>query len=160
MNKFFEYNWQVRDEWINWCNQLTTEELLQDRIGGVGSILYTLFHIMDVEYSWIRGIQGKEDVVLDFDDYKTLAKVKTLSTTLRHEIVEFLKSHLGEKQDRIVTVPWDKGEYTKNEILHHIIAHEIHHIGQLSVWAREKKLTPVSANFIGRKLKSVHAYEK
>ncbi|WP_440602294.1 DinB family protein [Bacillus safensis] len=160
MNKFFEYNWQVRDEWVNWCNQLTTEELLQDRIGGVGSILYTLFHIIDVEYSWIRGIQGKEDVVLDFDDYKTLAKVKTLSTTLRLEIVEFLKSHLDGKQDRIVTVPWDKGEYTKNEILHHIIAHEIHHIGQLSVWAREKKLTPVSANFIGRKLKSVHAYEK
>ncbi|KMK70410.1 damage-inducible protein DinB [Bacillus safensis] len=160
MNKFFEYNWQVRDEWINWCNQLTTEELLQDRIGGVGSILYTLFHIMDVEYSWIRGIQGKEDVVLDFDDYKTLAKVKTLSNTLRHEIVEFLKSHLDEKQDRILTVPWDEDEYTKNEILHHIIAHEIHHIGQLSVWAREKELTPVSANFIGRKLKSVHAYEK
>lgn len=160
MNKFFEYNWQVRDEWINWCNQLTTEELLQDRTGGVGSILYTLFHIMDVEYSWIRGIQGKEDVVLDFDDYKTLAKVKTLSTTLRHEIVEFLKSHLDGKQDRIVTVPWDKDEYTTNEILHHIIAHEIHHIGQLSVWAREKELTPVSANFIGRKLKSVHAYEK
>ncbi|MGZ9697269.1 DinB family protein [Bacillus safensis] len=160
MNKFFEYNWQVRDEWISWCHQLTTEELLQDRIGGVGSILYTLFHIMDVEYSWIRGIQGKEDVVLNFDDYKTLAKVKTLSTTLRHEIVEFLKSHLDEKQDRIVTVPWDEDEYTKNEILHHIIAHEIHHIGQLSVWAREKELTPVSANFIGRKLKSVHSYEK
>ncbi|WP_305960325.1 DinB family protein [Bacillus safensis] len=160
MNKFFEYNWQVRDEWISWCHQLTTEELLQDRIGGVGGILYTLFHIMDVEYSWIRGIQGKEDVVLNFDDYKTLAKVKTLSTTLRHEIVEFLKSHLDEKQDRIVTVPWDEDEYTKNEILHHIIAHEIHHIGQLSVWAREKELTPVSANFIGRKLKSVHAYEK
>ncbi|MCM2988966.1 DinB family protein [Bacillus safensis] len=158
MNKFFEYNWQVRDEWVNWCNQITTEELLQDRIGGVGSILYTLFHIIDVEYSWIRGIQGKEDVVLDFDDYKTLAKVKTLSTTLRHEIVEFLKSHLDEKQDRIVTVPWDENEYTKDEVLHHIIAHEIHHIGQLSVWAREKELTPVSANFIGRKLKSVHFY--
>ena len=160
MNKFFEYNWQVRDEWVNWCNQLTTEELLQDRIGGVGSILYTLFHIIDVEYSWIRCIQGKEDVVLDFDDYKTLTKVKTLSMTLRHEIVEFLKSHLDEKQDRMVTVPWDEDEYTKNEILHHIIAHEIHHIGQLSVWAREKQLTPVSANFIGRKLKSVHSYEK
>ncbi|TQR24459.1 DinB family protein [Bacillus safensis] len=158
MNTFFEYNWQVRDEWVNWCNQLTTEELLQDRIGGVGSILYTLFHIIDVEYSWIRGIQGKEDVVLDFDDYKTLAKVKTLSTTLRHEIVEFLKSNLDEKQDRMVSVPWDEDEYTKDEILHHIISHEIHHIGQLSVWAREKELTPVSANFIGRKLKSVHSY--
>lgn len=158
MIKFFEYNWQVRDEWVDWCNQLPTEELLKDRIGGVGSILYTLFHIIDVEYSWLRGIQGKEDVVLDFNDYKTLAKVKTLSNTLQYEIVEFLKTSLDEELDGIVTVPWDEEEYTKDEIVHHIIAHEIHHIGQLSVWAREIELAPVSANFIGRKFKSVHSY--
>lgn len=48
MIKFFEYNWQVRDEWFEWCNHLTTEELLKNRIGGVESILYTLFHIIDV----------------------------------------------------------------------------------------------------------------
>src|SRR5690625_2655440 len=84
MIKFFEYNWQVRDEWINWCNQLTTGELLKARIGGVESILYTLFHIIDVEYSWLRGIQGKEDVVFDFDNYKTLEKMKNLSNTLRY----------------------------------------------------------------------------
>ncbi|MED0667532.1 DinB family protein [Bacillus badius] len=157
MKSFFEYNWQVRDEWLNWCDQLTTEELLKDRIGGAGSILYTLFHIIDVEYSWLRGIQNKEDVVFEFDDYKTLVKVKALSNTLRYELVEFLKSHLDDGQDGFVTVPWDEDEYTKNEILHHIIAHEIHHIGQLSVWAREMELTPVSANFIGRKLKSMHS---
>ena len=157
MKNFFEYNWQVRDEWLNWCDQLTTEELLKDRIGGAGSILYTLFHIIDVEYSWLRGIQNKEDVVFEFDDYKTLVKVKALSNTLRYELVEFLKSHLDDGQDGFVTVPWDEDEYTKNEILHHIIAHEIHHIGQLPVWAREMELTPVSANFIGRKLKSMHS---
>lgn len=66
MIKFFTYNWQVRDEWFDWCNQLTIEELLKDRRGGVGNILYTLFHIIDVEYSWIRGIQGKEDVAFQF----------------------------------------------------------------------------------------------
>ncbi len=47
----FKYNWHVRDEWFNWCKQLTAEDLLLDRVGGVGSILYTLFHIIDVEYS-------------------------------------------------------------------------------------------------------------
>ncbi|MCI3987172.1 damage-inducible protein DinB, partial [Bacillus vallismortis] len=24
MIKFFEYNWQVRDQWFTWCHQLTT----------------------------------------------------------------------------------------------------------------------------------------
>jgi uncharacterized damage-inducible protein DinB len=158
--KFFEYNWQIRDEWFDWCNQLIPEELLKERSGGVGNILYTLFHIIDVEFSWIRGIQGKEDIVFPFDDYKTLEKVKTLSDTFRNEIVVGLKTNLYESKDELVKVPWDEDEYTKDEILHHIIAHEIHHIGQLSVWARVLELSPVPANFIGRELNSVQSYFK
>ncbi|MCY9259579.1 DinB family protein [Bacillus spizizenii] len=159
MIKFFEYNWQVRDQWFTWCNQLTTEALLKNHLGGVGSILYTLFHIIDVEYSWVRAIQGKEDIVVQFADYRTLDKVKSLSNTFRTEIIDFLETNVDEIKDELVSVPWDKEVlYTRDEILHHIIAHEIHHIGQLSVWARELKLSPISSNFIGRKLKSVHSY--
>lgn len=154
---FFEYNWQVRDEWFDWCNQLSNEDLIKERTGGVGSILYTLFHIIDVEYSWLRGIQGKEDVAVEFDDYNTLEKVKSLSDRLQNEIAEFLKINLDEINEKVVCIPWDENKYTVEEILHHIIAHEIHHIGQLSVWSREVELTPVSANFIGRNFKSIHS---
>ena len=155
---FFEYNWQVRDEWFEWCNQLSNEELIKGRTGGVGSILYTLFHIIDVEYSWLRGIQGKEDVVAQFADNNTLYKVKSLSDTFRKEIADFLKSNLDELKKELVSIPWDEDKYTVDEILHHIITHEIHHIGQLSVWARELEISPVSANFIGRELKPVYYY--
>ncbi|MFT8321104.1 MAG: DinB family protein [Bacillus sp. (in: firmicutes)] len=158
MIKFFEYNWQVRDEWFEWCEKLTIDDLLKKRKGGVGNILYTLFHIIDVEYSWIRGIQGKEDVVFQFADYKTLEKVKSLSDNLHIEIVEFLKKNSDDIKEKSVSVPWDEGKYAVNDILHHIIAHEIHHIGQLSVWSREVELQPVSSHFVGRVLKSVHFY--
>ncbi|WP_155590117.1 DinB family protein [Lysinibacillus cavernae] len=152
MLNFFSYNWTVRDEWIEWCSQLHHDELLQTRNGGVGSILQTLFHIIEVEYSWIRGIQGREDKVHYFEDYQTLGKVKKLSTDLRQEIREFLITY-NEKNDVVVTVSWDENEYSKNEILHHIIAHEIHHIGQLSVWARELGRAPIQSNYIGRTFK-------
>ncbi|WP_100011545.1 DinB family protein [Lentibacillus sediminis] len=155
MIKFFEYNWQVRDEWFKWCNQLTTEDLLKDRIGGVGSILYTLFHIIDVEYSWLRAIEGKDDVVVQFDDYNSVEKLKSLSDKFRNDIVESIPTNSDENNNKLVSIPWDEDTYTKSEILHHIIAHEIHHIGQLSVWARELELSPVSASFIGRDFKSV-----
>lgn len=156
MKDFFEYNWQVRDEWIDWCKQLPNEDLLKDRTGGVGSILYTLFHIIDGEYSWVRGIQGKEDIVVEFNDYNTVEMVKFLSDTFRNEIAEFLnKKNLDELKEEMVSVHWNKEDkYSVEEILHHIIAHEIHHIGQLSVWSRELDLKPVSANLIGRKLKN------
>ncbi|SEB05442.1 Uncharacterized damage-inducible protein DinB (forms a four-helix bundle) [Thalassobacillus cyri] len=158
MIKFFEYNWQVRDEWFEWCNQLSNEELIKERTGGVGSILYTLFHIIDVEYSWLRGIQDKEDVVVEFSDYATLEKVKSLSDSFQNEIAEFLKKSLDGFKDNVVSVPWDEDKYTVEEILHHIIAHEIHHMGQLCVWSRELELNPVPANFIGRKFKSIRSY--
>jgi len=155
---FFEYNWQVRDEWFEWCEQLSIDELLKERTGGVGSILYTLFHIIDAEYSWLRVIQGKEDVVVEFADYDTLVNVKSLSEKFRNEIVEFLKRNSDDHKENVVSVPWDEDNYTVEEILHHIIAHEIHHIGQLSVWSRELQFKPVNANFIGRKFKSIQSY--
>jgi uncharacterized damage-inducible protein DinB len=103
-----------------------------------------------------RGIQGKGDIVFQFADYNTLEKVKSLSDTFRIEIVD-LKIILEESKDKLMNVSWEKNEYTKDELLHHIIAHEMHHIGQLSVWARELDLSPVPANSIGRKLKSVQS---
>jgi uncharacterized damage-inducible protein DinB len=155
---FFEYNWQVRDEWFDWCKHLRQEELLKDRTGGARSILYTLFHIIDVEYSWVRGIQGKEDIQFEFTDYATIEKVKSLSSRLRKEVAAFLTSNLEERKAEVVTVPWDEGHYTVEEILHHIIAHEIHHMGQLSVWSRELELNPVPSNVVGRKIRSIHSF--
>lgn len=152
MKKFFEYNWQIRDEWFNWCNQLTIEELNKKRIGGVESILHTLFHITEVEYSWIRGIQGQEDKVFKFNNYDSLEKTKAFSDECRNEIRDFFKTTIDTIKDEHVRVAWDKEQYTVDGILHHIVAHEIHHIGQLSVWSREIGLAPVEASFIGRKL--------
>jgi uncharacterized damage-inducible protein DinB len=152
LKQFFEYNWQVRDEWFEWCKELTRKELIESRNGGAGSILHTLFHIAEVEYSWVRGIQGKEDKVFRFCDYETLDKVQSFSEELRNEISSFLTSFSHDLRKEHVNVPWDKDTYTVNEILHHIVIHEIHHIGQLSVWSRELNRVPVQSNFLGRKL--------
>lgn len=45
----------------------------------------------------------------------------------------------------IVTETW-------GEVMRHMIAHEIHYTGQLSVWAREIEKKLVSANLIGKEL--------
>ncbi len=46
-------------------------------------------------------------------------------------------------------------DFTFGEIMRHVIAHEIHHIGQISVWIRELGIDPVSASVIGRGLYSI-----
>lgn len=148
MLKFFQYNWQVRDEWFNWCESLPSEELHKERVGGVGSILYTLYHIIDVEYSWLRAIQGKEDKVFDYDQYDNVESLQSLFRALQAENKAFLKGDFSKEE--VIQVPWDSQPYKVDDILHHLIAHEIHHIGQLSVWSRELNKEPVPANFVGR----------
>lgn len=90
MYTLFQYNWQVRDDWFKWCEQLSEEELLCKRVGGVGGILETLFHIVDVEYSWISALQGEEDREPQFTDYQSIQKVQALSDLYKRELKAFL----------------------------------------------------------------------
>ncbi|PEJ59955.1 damage-inducible protein DinB [Bacillus sp. AFS002410] len=155
MQIFFRYNWTVREEWYRWCEELSEEELLMTRSGGMGNILHTLFHIVDVEWSWIRTIQGKSDFQESFEAYKSLDKVRELDAKFHIEVKNFVDSWDHEIENRLFydTLPDGKNVTdTWGEIIRHTIAHEIHHIGQLSIWAREIGKQPVSANLIGRGL--------
>ncbi|MEK4565513.1 DinB family protein [Alkalihalobacillus sp. FSL R5-0424] len=152
MKMLFNYNWQVREEWFEWCDQIPRHLLKEELGGGAGSILYTLFHIVEVEHSWIRGIQGKEDIVYVYEDYASLEKVISLSEQLRKENEKWLDASFERQLEKRINVPWETETYTVNEIIHHIVVHEIHHIGQLSVWARQLGFTPVPAHVVGRML--------
>jgi len=152
---FFQYNWLVREDWYQWCERLSEEELLCKRAGGVGSILETLFHIADVEWSWIRLLQGKPDFQEKFENYSTLEKVRLLDSTFRMEVEAFVNDWNDTMESRILYDTLSDGRIeqdTWGEVIRHVIAHEIHHIGQLSIWARELGEKPVSANVIGRGL--------
>jgi uncharacterized damage-inducible protein DinB len=155
MQVLFRYNWEVREDWYRWCENVPVEELLRIRTGGVGGILHTLFHIIDVEWSWIRVLQGKSDFQENFAEYNSLERVRKLQSTFRQEVEEFVNSWNVSMDSRLFYDPQPDGSIatdTWGEVVRHIIAHEIHHIGQLSVWAREMGKEPISANLIGRGL--------
>ncbi|WP_282173132.1 DinB family protein [Cytobacillus firmus] len=157
MQTLFKYNWMIRKDWYNWCEDLSVEELLQNRTGGMGSILHTLFHIVDVEWSWIRLLQGKADFQESFDYYNSLDKVRKLDAEFHLEVENFVNNWDASMENQIFYDTLPDGRIvtdTWGEVMRHAIAHEIHHIGQLSIWARELGRKPVSANLIGRGLSS------
>jgi len=49
---------------------------------------------------------------------------------------------------------------TWGEVMRHVIAHEIHHMGQLSIWSRELGKKPISANLVGRGLVPIPQIEQ
>ncbi|MBO7745720.1 DinB family protein [Paenibacillus sp. MWE-103] len=155
MLKLFAYNWQVRQDWFAWCQDVPEEELLRGRTGGVGGILHTLFHVADVEYSWLSVLQGKPEFTEPFENYADLRRVTELSARFREEVRPFVMAWTGEMEDKVLSEIAPGGEpvsFKHGEIMRHVIAHEIHHIGQLSVWSREIGKVPVTANLIRRGL--------
>jgi uncharacterized damage-inducible protein DinB len=155
MQTMFQYNWTVRKEWFKWCEEIPLEELLKVRTGGVGGILHTLFHIIDVEWSWIRCMQGKPDFQESFTKYQSLDQVKQLEKEFKKDVEEFVLGWNSSMEHQLLhDIKPDGTPVTDKwgEIMRHMIAHEIHHIGQLSVWAREIGKQPVSANLIGKGL--------
>ncbi|MDN4525882.1 DinB family protein [Fictibacillus fluitans] len=154
MKTLFHYNWQVREDWYMWCEDVPLEELLKERTGGVGGILHTLFHIADVEWSWIRAMQGKPDFQESFEGYRSLEKVRRLDAGFKPEVQAFVNAWNDSMEHQLMEEIGDE-RFTRGEIMRHMIAHEIHHIGQLSVWAREIGKEPVTANFIRRGLGAI-----
>lgn len=78
--------------------------------------------------------------------------MKKLSDSYREELELFLQAWSSDLENKILTASWTNKTYTYGEGVRHVIAHEIHHIGQLSIWSRELDIQPISANLIGRGL--------
>lgn len=155
MQTLFRYNWQVREEWYQWCEELPEEELVKTRIGGVGGILQTLVHIVDVELSWVRDMEGKPDIRLDFTEYNTLQKIREVDARFRPEVESFVVAWNEGLERRILREDGPDGQVIQHrwgEVMRHVAAHEIHHIGQLSIWSRELGRKPVSPNLVRKGL--------
>ena len=155
MLTLFRYNWQVREQWFRWCREVAEEDLLRPRTGGVGSILFTLFHVVDVERMWIADLTPVATVPNRFEDYRSLQRVVALSEASRPDVEAFVRRWRPEMDQRVVEGTYEDGKPYRvalGEGLRHVIAHEIHHMGQLSVWSRELGRAPVSANLVGREL--------
>ncbi|MFS0782582.1 DinB family protein [Bacillus sp. 1P06AnD] len=91
----------------------------------------------------------------NFDHVNSIEKRKKLNEQYHKEVSTFVNLWNPSMETRILYEQTPNGHIqtsTWNEVMHHIIVHDIHHIGQLPVWAREEGITPVTANVIGRNI--------
>jgi len=146
MIALFRLNWKMRDEWFRWCLDVPQVELDAPRIGGAGSILGTLFHIIDVEQYWIRRFAYGTEHRYDYAEYADLDALHALSGRLRPFVEETVASWTPERDCEIRIARNEDGtesELVFGDLLRWLVQHEAHHAGQLSVWARELGLDPV-----------------
>ncbi|WP_107842082.1 DinB family protein [Metasolibacillus meyeri] len=153
MLSLFHYNWQVREDWLNWCHSISQEEFQKERIGGMKSIRETLIHIVDCELLWLNSMAEK---VIEYEKRNTitsLSDIKKYADFVKSQTTYFIEQLPSDYENRIVEVKRRDGtilHFNQKKIMAHMITHEIHHIGQLSIWARELQLKPISSDLIIR----------
>ncbi|WP_232310363.1 DinB family protein [Mesobacillus selenatarsenatis] len=149
----FLYNWQVREDWFNWCKSLSLGELQAERIGGMGSILKNLIHVIDCELLWINYMLEEPH------DYPEKNSISNLDEVIRYSIFTktitetFLRNLPNDYENKKIHINGKGGisySFTYGKIIRHLITHEVHHIGQLSIWSREMELKPISSDLIVR----------
>ncbi|MCA1062588.1 DinB family protein [Rossellomorea sp. AcN35-11] len=153
MQELFSYNWKIRQDWFEWCTEVDQDELIRERSGGMGSILKNLFHVADCEQIWINQLQGKPVMRNDIHRISSLDEVISFSELTRKQTESFLSlwTPAYEKKEYNMTTRSGKAyNFSYKKILLHVVTHEVHHIGQLSVWARETEKKPISSDFIFR----------
>lgn len=153
MLDMFSYNWQVREDWFNWSLNISIDELTKKRTGGMGSILHNLFHVIDCEQIWINQMNGTPVIIKNRNDIANLNEVIEFSNSTKLTTQRFIQSWTPELERKELEIKRRNGgtsNFTYEKIIRHIISHEIHHIGQLSVWSRELEIKPVSSDLLFR----------
>ena len=153
--ELFHYNWQVRDEWFVWCKEIEEAEWTKERIGGMKSFKETLLHIIDAELTWANYARDTKVIYNNRESLKMLEDIRGYSEFVKihtKELLDQLPNDPAQHQVKITTRNGKVVSFSLTKILQHIVTHEIHHIGQLSVWARELGKQPVNCDLIIRTL--------
>ena len=153
MLDLFLYNWQVREDWFKWCESLPIEEFQAERIGGMGSILKNIIHVIDCELLWINYMLEEPESYPEKNSIRTLDDVIRYSNFTKGITENFIRNITSEDDNRKIQVKNRSGKtysFTYGKVIRHIITHEIHHIGQLSIWSREMGIKPISSDLIVR----------
>ena len=153
MLSLFLYNWQVREDWLNWCQTISEEEFHKERIGGMKSIRETLIHIVDCELIWLNSLVEIPIIFENRTAINALSEICTYSDFVKSHTESFIEQLPSQYENNIIEVKRRDGtilHFTQKKILAHMMTHEIHHIGQLSIWARELGLKPISSDLIIR----------
>ena len=136
----FRYNWAVRRRWFDWLEARPAELVTRPFAGGLHSFAANFTHIIGAENRWVQRMRGQPATADDFAPYQSLAAVRRLEAERRPAVEAFLAAlrpadleHAFDFHGKTIT--WQTA-------LLHAATHEVHHVGQLYVWAREAGEAP------------------
>jgi uncharacterized damage-inducible protein DinB len=134
-SRIFSHWEQVRSDLVATVAKFSQTELsfvVAQHSWPVGQIM---LHIADCEDNWLHGVvQGEFEpwIFYSFSDYPTTAAILEVLNQARQRTIAFLDGLEESDLDNIYTLPGG-GQVSLFWILWHVLEHEIHHRGELSL---------------------------
>jgi uncharacterized damage-inducible protein DinB len=136
LDQYFGHWQQVRADLLTTVDKFSDEELAYVPFPGGWSVGSIIRHIANAEEGWFRYVVKRElgDWPADYTlaAYPTTTATKALLDDIHRRTQNYLSNWEVADLDRSIAVPWG-GTLKLGWIIWHVLEHEIHHRGELSL---------------------------
>ena len=127
---------QVRVDLLTTIDQFDDSELIFTPFDSSWSVGQIMLHICSAEAGWFNYVIGQELPdwpVFELENYPTRRSIKTLLVDIHHQTNAKLTNWNLDDLDRPIELPWNNHKLSLSWIIWHVLEHEIHHRGELSL---------------------------
>ncbi|MGB3715483.1 MAG: DinB family protein [Candidatus Promineifilaceae bacterium] len=130
-------NWdRIRTKLVETIDCFEEQDLSFHPRSGLWTVRELMIHIAHEEMGEVGFgiIQELQEWPPDYDpsDYETIDSIKRLLSAVHAHTLDYLETLTDADLGRTVTAPWDE-EYLLGDMVGHVIEHEVHHRGELSL---------------------------
>lgn len=137
LKTFFSHWEEIHEGTLNVLDGFIDAELSYTAYDGGWSVGQIALHIANAEEGWFRTIATKELAQWPSghttDNYPTKESIRDLLKETHAKTMAYLNTLTSDDLDLVVQSEW--GNFSLQFIIWHVIEHEIHHRGELSLIA-------------------------
>jgi uncharacterized damage-inducible protein DinB len=134
-SEMFRHWGQVRGSLLQMIDRFSQKELAFTPFKGSWSVGQIMLHIADCEDNWLHGVVRQEVepwIFYDFKDFPTKKAILAVLEKAHHRTITLLNSLDEDDLDKVYKTS-EGDSYTLRWIIWHVLEHEIHHRGELSL---------------------------
>lgn len=135
LNQFFSHWDQIHQDTLATLDKFSQEELSCVAYQGGMPVGQIALYIAAAEEGWFRLIAMQERSAWPSDytleSYPTRTAIKILLGEVHAKTMAYLSTLALDDLERVISSPW--GDFSLRFIIWHVLEHEIHHRGELSL---------------------------
>ncbi|MFH2040561.1 MAG: DinB family protein [Chloroflexota bacterium] len=136
LTQIFSHWKQIRAGLLETIDKFSDDELSYTPFRTSWSVGQTMLHIADAEEGWFRFAVTRQlekwPEYFNLENYPTRESIKSALAEVHTRTEQFLESKKETDLTQVVRVPWGDS-FPLLWIVWHVVEHEIHHRGELSL---------------------------